>query len=334
MPRKLPKYVRPKTAKGKTYLYFDTGQVTEDGKAILKRLPDLKDPSFGRSLAAAQSARERRASTPNVLTVATLANLYEKSPEFARLAYASRINYATYLKAARERIGIAPASDVRPEDVRIVRDKMAGTPGAANMFVRTLGSLYAWGRKREHVTNNPVKDVDLLDQGEHETWPDWLLERALADDTVKLPVAMLYYTAQRIGDVCRMRWSDIRAGAIELKQQKTGLTLSIPIHRELSALLAQTPKTDLAILQKPAGGAWTPSTLRRHLQTWATAQGAEIVPHGLRKNAVNALLEAGCSSAETAAISGQTLQVIEHYAKKRDRSVLGKAAILRWEGKR
>jgi integrase len=334
MPRKLPKYVRTKSAKGKTYLYFDTGAVTEAGKPILKRLPPLKDPTFGRALAAAQAARDRRDATPHVLTVASLATLYEKSQEFARLAHASRINYGTYLRVARERLGIAPANDVTPEDVRIIRDKMAETPGAANMLIRTLGSLYSWGRKRGHVTANPVKDVDLLDQGEHEPWPDWLLERGLSEDRVQLPVAMLYYTAQRIGDVCAMRWSDIRGGAIELKQQKTGLTLTIPIHRELAALLDQAPKAGIAILQRPTGGPWTPHTLRHHLQAWATAHGAQIVPHGLRKNAVNALLEAGCSSAETAAISGQTLQVIEHYAKRRDKTVLGKAAILRWEGKK
>lgn len=332
MPRKLPKYVRQKTAKGKTYLYFDTGAVTENGKTILKRLPGLRDPTFGRALSAAENARERRDSTPHVLTVATLANLYEKSQEFARLAPASRINYGTYLKAAREKLGIAPASDVTAEDVRIIRDKMAERPGAANMFVRTLGSLYSWGRKRGHVENSPVRDVELLDQGEHEPWPDWLLERALLDERVRLPVAMLYFTAQRIGDVCGMRWSDIRNGNIELKQQKTQLTLTVPIHRDLAALLDILPRSALTILTNPAGGPWTPHTLRRHLQAWAETQGAKIVPHGLRKNAVNALLEAGCSSAETAAISGQTLQVIEHYAKRRDTRVLGKAAILRWEG--
>jgi integrase len=332
MPRRLPKYVRTKTAKGKTYLYFDTGAVSDEGKVILKRLPPLRDPTFGRALAAAQTARERRAATPHVLTVASLASLYEKSQEFAQLAHASRVNYGTYLRVARERLGIAPASDVTAEDVRIIRDKMADRPGAANMFIRTLGSLYSWGRKRGHVAANPVKDVDLLDQGEHEPWPEWLLECALLDKDVQLPVAVLYYTAQRIGDVCRMRWSDIRAGAIELKQQKTQTTLTIPIHRELSALIGQLPRTSLTILQRPTGEPWRPNTLRAHLQTWAKAQGAKIVPHGLRKNAINALLEAGCSSAETAAISGQTLQVIEHYAKRRDTRVLGKAAILRWEG--
>jgi hypothetical protein len=52
----------------------------------------------------------------------------------------------------------------------------------------------------------------------------------------------------------------------------------------------------------------------------------------LRKNAVNALLEVGCSVPETAAISGQSLRVVEHYAKERNQRKLASAAILRWEG--
>jgi hypothetical protein len=51
----------------------------------------------------------------------------------------------------------------------------------------------------------------------------------------------------------------------------------------------------------------------------------------LRKNAVNALLEAGCSTAEVSAITGQSLQVVEHYAKGRDGRALARAAMVKWE---
>jgi len=61
--------------------------------------------------------------------------------------------------------------------------------------------------------------------------------------------------------------------------------------------------------------------------------GYDVVPHGLRKNGVIALLEAGCSVPEVAAISRQSLQVVEYYGKRRDQNKLGDAAILRWEHK-
>lgn len=52
------------------------------------------------------------------------------------------------------------------------------------------------------------------------------------------------------------------------------------------------------------------------------------------KNDVNALLEAGCTIAEVSAITGQTHQVVEHYAAKVNRRKLGKSAIVKFEAAR
>jgi integrase len=329
----LPKHVRSKVAKGRTYYYFDTG-AKANGKAVLKRLPDIRDPEFGRMLSAAQSGRTRRGKIKGVLTIAGLADLYEKSPEFRKLAEATRRSYELNLDKARKRLGIAPANELKPSDVRLVHDEMADQTGAANQFVRVLGSLYSWGRKRGHVTAKPTESVELFDETPHEPWPEWLLEQALVDEQVRLPVALLYYTAQRIGDVCRMGWSDIRGGvSITVRQAKTGKVLEIPLHSDLRGLLEEAPRQALTILSS-GGRKRSEKALRDKLQAWAAERKQKVVPHGLRKNAVIALLECGCSVAETAAISGQTLQVVEHYAKARNQSKLASAAILRWEGKR
>jgi len=73
--------------------------------------------------------------------------------------------------------------------------------------------------------------------------------------------------------------------------------------------------------------------LRDSIQRFCANRGFKVVPHGLRKNAVNALLEAGCSAAEAAAISGQSLQMVELYAKKRSQKTLGDNAILKWQAR-
>lgn len=57
----------------------------------------------------------------------------------------------------------------------------------------------------------------------------------------------------------------------------------------------------------------------------------KAVPHGLRKNAVIALLEAGCSVAEAASVSGQSFAMVEYYAKQRDQKILSSAAVLKWQ---
>jgi integrase len=328
---KLPRYVRHKKAKGKSYLYFDTGQKTDEGKPIMAPLPSIDDPGFGRALGVAQGRRKARGNVPQSLTVAGLANLFEKSVEFRHFAAKTQTIYSLYLGQIREKLGIAPAGELTKAHVLIIRDRMSERHGAANQIVRTLGALYKWGRNREHVANNPVAGIKQLDEGEHEPWPEALVEQALADPdpAVRLGVALHYFTAQRIGDVCKMRWDDIQDGSVRVKVQKTGIDLMIPFHQRLAAILEGIERDGETIMSK-AGKPWKPELLRRHFQRWAAERDQKVVAHGLRKNAVNALLEAGCSVAETAAISGQSLQMIEHYAKKRNQPKLGKSAIGRW----
>jgi transposase len=56
--------------------------------------------------------------------------------------------------------------------------------------------------------------------------------------------------------------------------------------------------------------------------------------HGLRKSAVVFLLEAGASDAEVAAITGQSRQMVEHYARAVNQKRLAAAAVLKWENLR
>lgn len=337
--KRLP-HIHHKTAKGRAYVYFDTGLRNEEGRKIFKRLPSERDPAFPRAYAAACDARKRRSSDLGARTFDGLVRLFEKSLEFRKLAPNTQRSYlnslgkaAALLRDAEHKS--APAHLIEAEDVCNVRDTLANG-GGANQAVRAIGALYAWAMKpgRKYVTTNPAKGVMMLDEKDHEPWPLHLIEDALADPAVRLPVALFYFTGQRIGDVCAMRWTDIKGGAIELVTQKTKTELAVPIHSELAAVLAESPKRAMTILASAEGRPWTTSGLRQMIQAWAKGKGYKVVPHGLRKNAVNALLEAGCSAAEVSGITGQDLKTIEHYAKGRDRAKLGRAAILKLEDAR
>lgn len=328
-------FVKKVKAKGRTYYYFNTGKML-NGKLVYAKLPDIKSPQFGATYATMRGHRNRTPDEADAdLTYLGLVDLYEKSPKFRGLAASSQSNYRTYLMRVDALLPNAPANEISRGDVIRMMDSMADKPSAANMVVRALGSLYKWGRDRGHVTADPTRDVPLFDEGEHQPWPEWLVEKALeADDQrVRLSVAMLYYTAQRIGDVCAMRWSDIRDGALTIAQQKTGKAMHIPIHDDLRRVLDETPRTGLTIIAHENGRTLNRQTVRKWLQAFAADFGADVVAHGLRKNAVNALLGAGCSIAETSAISGQSLQMVEHYAKARDTRKLSSAAILKWQKK-
>lgn len=336
MPPSTPPHVKCVISKGRRYYYFDTGTVNQRGQPVYTRLPDINDKhKFGAAYASCNAGRTRRANAKSVITVERLATLFEDSPHFNDdLARGSQRVYRIYLRRFVKLMGKdAPASEIERHDIVLAMDSMVATKGAANLFLGTVGALYAWGRKRGHVSNEPTADVEPFDLDEHEPWPDDVLERALASqhERTRLAVHLLYYTAQRIGDAVHMKWADIRDGCIYVAQGKTGKELVIPIHPALQAELAKQPRRSLYILSSYEGRPMTHQVIRRELKAAADNQ---YVPHGLRKNAVNALLEAGCSEAETAAISGQSLGMVRHYAKKRNQKRLADSAVLKWQAKK
>jgi integrase len=148
-----------------------------------------------------------------------------------------------------------------------------------------------------------------------------------------------------------MCWSDIEGRLISVVQSKTGKRLWIPIHRELKQVLTAiearekersdnvVPLQRLSgpILTNSRGRAWTRDGFKASWQEelnrteMAVLRQRRLVFHGLRKSAVVFLLEAGCSDAETAAITGQSRDMVEHYAKQVNQKRLAAAAILKWE---
>lgn len=330
-------YVKRVKARGKWYYYFDTG-AEKDGKPVLKRLPDPSSREFGGVYAALLGHRTRRAAVGEIMSVRKLSALYEKSSAFKKNAPSTQKTYSTYLRVIEHEIGNAPAAKVTPRDTTAMMDKMADTPGAANLVMAVMGAMYKWGRSRFHVpaTVDPTRDVEKLEMGEHQPWPAPVLLAALGSDNqrVRLATHLLYYTAQRIGDVCKFRWSDIVNGTLYMRQQKTDKPMEIPLHDDLRAELERTPKRAMTILTTVDGHSIGPQRIRIALKNHCATFGLDLVPHGLRKNAVIALLEAGCSIAETASISGQSFQMVEYYAKLRDQGKLASAAVLKWNANR
>lgn len=336
MPRRTLLHVKITKAKGREYCYFRTGKKNAQGKEILVPLPPRTDlAGFGDAYASHLAARTRRERVGAELTVGMLCDLYEASPKFRELATGTKKVYRISLDCFRRMLPTAPAGLLEQSDIALLIDKRADQPGAANSLLRTINAMYKWGRARGHVKNDPGRNVEQLPLNEHEPWPDHVLADALKakDELVRLTVHILYYTALRIGDAVALRWSDIRDGRIHVTPQKTRRTrgeMTIPIHAELAKELARHKPKGLTIIASAEGRSLHQHTVREKLKAFA---GTKVVPHGLRKNAVNALLEAGCTVPETAAISGQSMGMVEIYAKRRKQGDLASAAILRWENK-
>jgi integrase len=183
-------------------------------------------------------------------------------------------------------------------------------------------------------------------------WPWDAIEhfRRLARPDLWEAAALALYTGQRLSDVLVMGWSDIEGRLISVVQSKTGKGLWIPIHRELKQVLTaievrENEKSENVVALRLSGmiltnsrdRAWTRDGFKASWQEelnrpeMVALRERRLVFHGLRKSAVVFLLEAGCTDAETAAITGQSRDMVEHYAKQVNQKRLAAAAILQWE---
>lgn len=328
---KLPrlKHVKFTRAKGKLYAYFNTGRKL-NGKPVYLPLPQWGTVGFFDSYASYMGGRSKREQAAT--TVKSLADLYQASDDFTRKAAGTQKVYRVTLKKILAEFGDFPLEDVTRKRVYDMLDEI---PGAAsrNLFVAVLGVLYRYARQRDMTEANPIKDIPKAKTGEHEPWPGELLTAALAsdDDLVRLAVHLLYFSGQRIGDTVALRWSDVRVPHITLRQEKTGKALLIRMHMDLVAELERTPKRGMTIIADEIGKPVSIENVRKALQAFAKDLGFVVVPHGLRKNAVNSLLRAGCTIPEVQAITGQSVEMVMHYAKQVDQGALSESAILKFE---
>lgn len=334
---KLP-YLRRKRAKGKDYYYFDLGK-RSDGTRELLPLPGLKDPRFGDCYARAKATRTNRRNRQGILTLDGLIRQYEKSPEFRARKPNTVRSYGRYLAKANELIRDGrgespPARKIERRDILKLRDALADKPGAASQAVRVMGALFAWAVENEKLRDNPAKGIKKFAAKPHEPWPESLLEEGLKDPQVGMAVALLFFTGQRIDEVVKMSWADIRGDIMRVYVQKTNQRMEVAILPELARMLEKTPKLAPTILTNANGRPWTQSGLRQKLQSWAKERGHKIVPHGLRKNAVNSLLEAGCTPSEVGGITGHSIGMVEHYSKRVNRRSLGRAAVVKLDAAR
>lgn len=315
---------------GVAYHYFRTGECKGKGREILKRLPDPKSIEYGAKYSALLAVRRKRDNREKMISVLELSKRYQLSNKFLKRAEKTQKTYHNYIRPIEATFADWPASDIDQTDIRALM--MDLRPGAQKMLLNVVRVMWRFGRTNQLLTNDPAKDIEVdHESNPHQPWPEWLIKDALADPNMRLPVGLLYYTGNRIEAVCRMKWTDIDDGFMHVPPHKRTGDLYIKIHKNLAAILADQPKSLTTIICKPNGKSLTPNALRQRIQLWARNKGQNIVPHGLRKNAVEVLLEAGCTTAEVSAITGQSLRMVEHYARNRNNKRMAAKAVVKWE---
>ncbi len=185
--------------------------------------------------------------------------------------------------------------------------------------------------------DNPTFGIKLMRQ-KGQGFADWS-EKDIAKFEKRWPsgskqrraMCLALYTGQRRGDLVHMGRQHIRKGAIEVRQQKTGARLLIPIHPKLDAELKANSNKHLTFLVTEWGAAFSVAGFGNWFSDAARKAGLENRSlHGLRKSAARRLAEAGCSLKQIAAITGHvSLREVERYTAAADQERLAREAMKR-----
>jgi integrase len=303
------------------------------------RLPGLPGSAefmqaYEAALETPQLAVGAKRSKPGSVAMAIAA--YLGSTDFSSHAASTQAMYRAILERFREQHGDKPLALLPPKFIALTLSKMK--PHAARNWAKALRGLMQFALKLELCESDPTQGIKLarVKTDGHHTWSEAEIAAFEACHPVgseaRLALALLLYTAQRRGDVVRMGRQHISDGMLDVRQQKTGTTLAIPVHSELRAIINATPGRHLTFLVARGGRQLSGNVLSRKFRLWCDAAGLPKAcsPHGLRKAACRRLAEAGCSANEIAAISGHaSLREVERYTKAADQRRMARNAMAR-----
>ena len=343
----LPPHVHLMRKGGRCYYYFQRARATAwaGPRTRLPGIPfdgdGLPDAAWWQAYRQASGQSLPLSEPEGAGTFARLINDYQDSPEWRALATSTSNEWLRGLKRVEEAWGRLKVAGLEPHHVLKLRDQYAETPAQTNNMLRGLSAMLSWAVPRGWLSVNPVLTVKKLKGGKGYVPWSWeaicLFEREARPEMWQA-AALALYSGQRQGDVMKLRWDCLRDGYIALEQEKTGKELDIPVHDRLAPVIATLPRRHAFLLSDTKGNPWDVERFRtvwgRELDrpVFASLRAAHLVFHGLRKSAVVMLLEAGCTDAEVASITGQSRQMIEHYSRRVNNKKLAAAAILKWQG--
>jgi len=277
-------------------------------------------------------ARRTKAGSIDALDVA-----YYSSTAYMELRDSTKATYRNEIERLRAEHGDKPATRIERRHVvkMIAAKRESGGPESANNRLRVIRLLMSCAIEMDWRDDNPtlgIKKIASKTGGFH-SWTD--AELAAYEDRwpigtrQRLAFALLLYTGQRRSDVVTMGRQHVRNGAIDVKQQKTGKELTIPLHPALTQVLDAAPRDHLTYLTTAAGKPFTPAGFGNAFREWCDAAGLkQCSAHGLRKAAARRLAEAGCTAHQIGAITGHdSLQELEKYTRAAEQKTLARAAI-------
>jgi enterobacteria phage integrase len=328
MPRRLPPFVECwRDRHGKVRIYH------RKGKGARIPLPasigsDEFNEAYQAALAGQIEAKRARRETPQPGTIAALITSYLRTASYTKLRPTTKTGYGARLDLLRTEHGHRTVAGLTRQRIVAIMQPYADRPGAALASFNLLRILIKHAIEIGWLTYDPSLGIRRPKTTEIRSWTEVEIEafesRWPIGTKERLAFGLMLYTGQRRSD----------GGTIRVVQQKTGAKLSIPLHRNLLAILTATERKHVAILYSQYSKPFTVHGFSDWLRRAITTAGLplECQPHGLRKAAGRRLAEAGCTANEIMAVLGhKTLAEAERYTRQADQAKLATAAVTKLE---
>jgi integrase len=263
---------------------------------------------------------------------------YYGSQSFRSLTGETPAKRRAILERFREQYGDKRLASLPQEFIVALIDSM--TPHNASAWLKTFRHFIRWCESRKLVRCDPTwgLKVRVPKSDGHHSWTDDEVAQFESVHPIgskpRLALALGLYTALRREDAVSIGRQHFREGVLTVRPKKTEtttrVTLAIPVHSELQAIIDATPTGHLALLVTKTGKSYGADAFSRRFREWCDE--AELpqrcVFHGLRKAALTRLAQAGCTPHEIMSISGHnSLEMVEHYTRKVEQARLAQDAM-------
>lgn len=233
-----------------------------------------------------------------------------------------------------------PITAFTSKSVRVLRDRKAELPEAANSRVKALRQVFAWAvlDDVELATINPARDIPYFEkegEGFHSWTPEEVAQyekRHPIGTKARLAMALLYFLAQRKSDVVLFGKQHRRDGWLRFTQfkgrKRKPITLDLPIPQELAEIIDATECGELTFLVNELGRPFTANGFGNKFREWCDqAELPQCTSHGLRKARAARMADRGATNHQIMAITGhQTLKEVDRYTKAANQKRLAKSA--------
>lgn len=259
---------------------------------------------------------------------------YYRSPDFLDVSDRTRVVYRGTLDRWRMKYGKGMVRDLQARHVEKMMADMLPHRTAANMLRKRLRALMSFAVRQGLVQVNPVlatKPYRVKSDGFH-TWTEDEIARYEARHPIgtmaRLAIDLMLWTGQRGGDARIMGPGHIRGKRLEITQEKTGATVSLPILAPLAESILATPSAALVFIVSEHGRPFSRKGFGNKIRQWCDEAGLpDCSAHGLRKAAARRFAEAGCSNQQIKAWTGHTTDSeVARYTAAADQQALSDSA--------